>query len=661
MTQDIGTQEPPEPLQPQARRDRAAGDARGWLLPSGSGIIKLGVLLALLYAGRGVLIPLALAVMLGLLVAPAVRWLRRAGLGRHASVLLTVLLLAAVLALAAATLGAQVVRLAQGFSQYEATIRGKLGALDDLAFGQLREFGHLAGQLTDAPPPGGGGAGSAIAGRNASPRPALAASAPTAEPAAAARNLAVDGLSSLWAPLQTTGIVVLVLIFVLLEHESLRDRFIRLAGVADIRATTLALADAGERLSRYFVSQAAVNAGFGIAIWLALSLAHLPEPLLFGAMAALLRFIPYVGVAIAGLLAALLALAVDPGWTLAATTIGVFVVLDIAVGQVIEPHLYGHATGLSPLSVVVAAIFWSAIWGPAGLLLSTPLTLCLVVAGHHVESLRVLELLLSDAEPLTLPQRFYQRALSGDPHEILASARDFLRRASFADYCDRVVIPALHLARLDADTGATTEGQHARIRSVIVDVVARLSDEPGIRRGRSKRRSVLEDMSAGRILRRQRELLSGRWQGPLGVAPGSVVITLGVGSSADDLAAELLVRLLRSQGFDARHFSPAELDAGLPRGADPDGVSIVYIVSAFPGPERDDADAIARQVKALLPGSLVESVLFPGITALPELDATGVAATRRLHSFGQAIQMCISWRESRHGGRVEVAPARDPA
>jgi predicted PurR-regulated permease PerM len=128
-----------------------------------------------------------------------------------------------------------------------------------------------------------------------------------------------------------------------------------------------------------------------------------------------MRFVPYVGVGIAALFAAVLALAADPGWSLAVSTLGVFILLDIVVGQLPEPHLYGHATGLSPLSVVVAAVFWSWLWGPAGLILSTPLTLCLLVAGRHMKGLRVLELLLGNAQPLTLPQRFYQRALSGDP------------------------------------------------------------------------------------------------------------------------------------------------------------------------------------------------------------------------------------------------------
>jgi predicted PurR-regulated permease PerM len=197
-------------------------------------------------------------------------------------------------------------------------------------------------------------------------------------------------LTSIWGPLQFAGIVLLVLIFVLLEHESLRDRFIRIAGASDIRSATLALNDAGDRLSRYFVSQFMVNLAFGLAIWASLSLLRLPQALLCGILAGVMRFVPYVGVGMVALFAAVLAFAIDPGWALALSTLAAFILLDIVVGQFAEPHLYGHATGLSPLSVVVAAIFWSWLWGPAGLILSTPLTLCLLVVGRHMKGFGVL-------------------------------------------------------------------------------------------------------------------------------------------------------------------------------------------------------------------------------------------------------------------------------
>ncbi len=226
-------------------------------------------------------------------------------------------------------------------------------------------------------------------------------------------------LASVWVPLETTGIMLVVLVFVLLEHEAMRDRFIRIAGGTDVRATTLALNDASERLSRFFVSQFTVNLGVGIALWVGLAIIGLPHAMLWASLAAALRFVPYIGVWIAAFFSVLLGAAVDPGWTLAVATLSLFIVVELIASQLVEPELYGHTTGMSPLSVVVAAIFWSWLWGPVGLIVSTPLTLCLVVAGRHIKALSLLDILLGDAQALTMPQRFYQRALSADSEEII--------------------------------------------------------------------------------------------------------------------------------------------------------------------------------------------------------------------------------------------------
>jgi hypothetical protein len=426
--------------------------------------------------------------------------------------------------------------------------------------------------------------------------------------------------------------VLLVLIFVLLEHESLRDRLIRTAGATDYRSATVALNDAGNRLSRYFVSQFLVNLAFALAVWMSLSMLRLPQALLCAILAGVLRFVPYVGVGLAAVFAGVLALAVDPGWSLALSTFGTFIVLDIIVGQLVEPHLYGHATGLSPLSIVIGAIFWSCLWGPAGLILSTPLTLCLLVVGRYSKGLSVLEVLLGNAQPLTLPQRSYQRALSGDPHEIIADARAFLKKDSLAAYCDRVMIPALHLARLDAEADEITEEQQLKMRRAIVQVVAALSGNGLKVPQRRHRGAVLQQLTAGRWLRQQREQLSGKWQGPLSVPTGSIVICMALGSSADDLATEMLVRMLCKEKIDARHFSPAEIDAGLPPGADPDGVAIVFLVSAFPSPERERADSVRQQLHKLLPRANLIRIFCPGSN---HTEST-------VDSLGQAIEICRS-------------------
>ena len=628
-------------------------EAPGWLRDHSSRIMTAGIVLALLYLGRSVLIPLALAIMLSLLVAPLVRALRRLRVGRTSSVLIAVVALTVSCMGVAAALGTQILRIAESLPQYESNVQRKLKTLEEVTIGPLLRLTNETSRLIEIR-------------ESAQALPVHARdverSLPAAVPGVAVLEPPEFGshplqllwklLTTVWRPVQFAGIVLLVLIFVLLEHESLRDRFIRIAGATDIRSATLALNDAGDRLSRYFVSQFLVNLAFGLAIWMSLSMLRLPQALLCGILAGVMRFVPYVGVAIVALFAAVLALAVDPGWSLAVSTLGVFILLDIVVGQLVEPHLYGHATGLSPLSVVVAAIFWSWLWGPAGLILSTPLTLCLLVAGRHMKGLGVLELLLGNAQPLTLPQRFYQRALSGDPHEIIANARAFLKNDSLAAYCDRVMIPALHLARLDAEAGATSGEQQLKIRRVIVDVAAALSGNSLKFLQRRHRGAVLEEVNAGRWLRQQREQLTGKWQGPLGVPRGSIVICMALGSPADDLATELLVRLLRSERIDARHFSPAEIGGGLPPGADPDGVAIVFLVSAFPSPERERADSISQQLHGLLPQANLIRVFCPGVAALSESSESGNAEPTA-GSLGEAVAISESWKKARSEPRSQ--------
>jgi predicted PurR-regulated permease PerM len=633
-------------------------EAPGWLHDHTSRIMTAAIVLALLYLGRSVLIPLALALMLSLLVAPLVRALRRLRVGRTSSVLVAVVALAVLCLGVAAALGTQVVRIAASLPQYESNVQRKLKAFDEATVGPLLRITDQTSRLieirasAEAPP---------VHARDVehTPPAAVPGVAVLEQPQFASHPLQLMWklLTTVWRPVQFAGIVLLVLVFVLLEHESLRDRFIRIAGATDIRSATLALNDAGDRLSRYFVSQFLVNLAFGLAIWMSLSMLRLPQALLCGILAGVMRFVPYVGVGMTALFAAVLALAVDPGWALAVSTLGVFILLDIVVGQLVEPHLYGHATGLSPLSVVVAAIFWSWLWGPAGLILSTPLTLCLLVAGRHMKGLGVLELLLGNAQLLTLPQKFYQRALSGDPHEIIANARAFLKNDSLAAYCDRVVIPALHLARLDAAAGATTGDQQLKIRRVIVDVAAALGGNDLKLLQRRNRGAVLEEVTAGRWLRQQREQLTGKWQGPLGVPRGSILICMALGSPADDLATELLVRLLRSKGIDARHFSAAEIDAGLPPGADPDGVAIVFLVSAFPSPERERADSISQQLQELLPQANLIRVFCPGVAAQSESSESGNAEPTA-GSLGEAVAISESWKKARNEPRSQPLDMR---
>jgi predicted PurR-regulated permease PerM len=201
-------------------------------------------------------------------------------------------------------------------------------------------------------------------------------------------------LAALLPPLATAAIVIIFIVFILLRRQDLRDRFIRLTGAHDLR-TTKALDDAAERLSRYFLALTGINTLFGVIIAIGLLLIGVPNPMLWGIVGAVLRFVPYIGALIAAAFPLALA-AANPGWSMVVETGLLFLVLETAMGQVVEPRLFGHTTGMSPLAIIIAAAFWTLIWGPPGLLLSTPITACLVVLGRHVESLNFIELLLGD-------------------------------------------------------------------------------------------------------------------------------------------------------------------------------------------------------------------------------------------------------------------------
>ena len=274
------------------------------------------------------------------------------------------------------------------------------------------------------------------------------------------------------------GITFVVLIFILLQREDLRDRMIRLFGSSDLHRTTAAMDDAARRLSRFYLTQLALNAAFGVWTSAGLWIIGVPSPVLWGILTALLRFVPYVGSFIAALLPIGLAAAVDPGWSMMLWTAALFIVSEPFMGHVVEPLVYGKSTGLSPFSVVVSAIFWTWLWGPIGLLIATPLTLCLVVLGRHVERLEFFDVLLGDRPALSPAENFYQRMLAGDPDEALEHAEQLLKERSLSSYYDEVALKGLQLAANDAARDVLAPAQIERIKEAIKGLVHDLGSVP---------------------------------------------------------------------------------------------------------------------------------------------------------------------------------------
>lgn len=578
--------------------------------------------LGLLYLGREVLVPMTLAGTLAFVLAPFVRRFRRLGLGQTAAAISALLLAGCFMAIVGAALLGQLSAMSRELPAYESNLQEKLGTLRKLTVDQLEEAhgraGRMMGSLKASPSQAAGSVGSVgspggVDPEEPFPRQATTSAEPPDRGEDALRRLA----AAVWGPAATVGIVILVLIFSLLEQDVLRDRLIRLLGGSDIRAATSAVNDAGQRLSRYFISQFTVNFGVAVVIGVLLAVLGMPHAVIWAVLAGVLRFIPYVGFPAAALGACAVAAGVSPEWHLAWSTALVFLAVELVVAHVLEPRLYGHATGLSPLSVVVAAIFWSALWGPVGLLLSTPLTLCLVVAGRHVPALAFLDILLGDTPALSLAQRFYQRSLSGDAVEILADARTFLKRKSLATYCDKVVLPALNLGRDDLVRNLITQQQRSAAQRVILHVLGELTRLPHAPKRRWTR-SVLFGGDLGLQLRQDRLTIEAGSPGQSVAGAGSALMCISMDDREAHLSAELLVRILRGDQLGALHVTVQEL-ASVPAALDLAAVQAVLVVAAATdGAVEGDAQAL-NEMLARMPQARVISMFSANRTSVDQI------------------------------------------
>jgi hypothetical protein len=368
-------------------------------------------------------------------------------------------------------------------------------------------------------------------------------------------------ISPLLHPLATTGIIIIFVIFILLQREDLRNRVIRLAGSHDLQRTTAAIDDAAARLSRLFLIQLLLNGAFGLVIGIGLWVIGIPSSILWGILAAVLRFVPYIGAAIAAAFPLALAVAVDPGWSMLVWTLALFLVVEPVVGHVIEPMVYGHSTGLSPVAVVASATFWTALWGPIGLVLATPLTVCLVVLGRHVERLEFLDVMFGDRPPLSPPEIFYQRMLAGDPTEAAEKAEEFLKQRSLSSYYDEVALKGLQLAQADSERGALNHERLTKIRDAVAEFANDLSDQdagPSLKinsttdaESVSAVETVAENAPYENLPVLSKTDLPREWQS------GHPVLCVAGRSLIDEAAAIMLAQLSTAHGLPAR-LEPAE-------------------------------------------------------------------------------------------------------
>lgn len=602
---------PPRPSAVPQHRGVAAAGVPGSALHVLQGAI---LVIAILYFGRELLIPLVLAMLLSFVLAPVTRGLRRLHLPRPASVLVAVVLAGAVILSMFGLVGRQATSLAENLPTYQTAITEKLGRLQasggliDRVVSTLQEMGRSAG-ARDKPP-----ASPPLAQPEALPSQPTNRPIPVEihNPDPTAFEMLQRVAEPLLGPLATAGIVAILVIFILLYREDLRDRLIRLAGARDLHRTMAAMDDAAYRLSRYFLAQTGMNFGFGLVMTGVLWLVGIPNPLLWGFVAGLMRFVPFIGSFIAAGFPALLALAVDPGWGTLVWVLVLFALGEAAMGQVFEPLVFGHSTGLSPIAVIAAATFWTWLWGPIGLLLAVPLTVCLVVLGRHVDRLEFLEVMLGDSPPLDPEETFYQRALAGDADALAEQAERCLKEKSFAAYLDAIALPALRLAQADAVHGALSPERREALQASVEQLIEDLEEAED---------PEAEDGEAAAAL-------PAAWQ-----VPGSVLCLPGRGPF-DGLAAMMLAQALQRRGFGVQVGGMAASPATPPK--------LLCLCLIEGGSSTATARYLLRRARRRLPG--IPALALAWTTSEDDTQAGPMAApiAAALRAEGQSAPLLLA-------------------
>ena len=497
-------------------------------------LIGVVIVVGILYFARVVLIPLALAVLFAFLLGPLVMWLRHRGIRRLPSVLIVVHLAFAVIAALGFLLVVQLTELGHKMPEYEQNIHNKLISIRNSSSGVIGRFSRFMHDFnqemsTPATRPAPG---------DQKPVPVEIQHGPFSS-----LELAPKILGSLAGLVLTAIIVIVFVIFMLLQQEDLRDRVIRLAGSGRLNVTTKALDETGERVSRYLLAQLIVNVAFGIPAGVALYFLGVPNPILWGMLAALFRYIPYLGIWIAAIMPAAVLFAIDPSWAKPFLVFGIYFGIDLLMYNFVEPWVYGNSTGMTPLAILVAAVFWTWLWGGVGLLLATPLTVCLAVLGRHVPSLRFLGVLLSDEPVLSPEKRFYQRLLATDVEDAAGIADEFLKQNSPEKLYDTVIIPALSLAEDDRRAGRLDEEQGQAVfhdaRLIVEDIGPRWRE---LENGAS---NELENGTDTAVASRQ--------------SNGAQVLLLPARSEVDEIATLMLTQLMESRGVSTKAMSASAL------------------------------------------------------------------------------------------------------
>jgi predicted PurR-regulated permease PerM len=436
----------------------------------------LGIVLSLLYFAKAVLIPLALAILVTFLFAPVVTALQRRGLPRGPAVLAVVLTAFGLFAVIGWVVASQATALVDSLPLYEENLDEKIATLREMSEGGFVDKiqaarDRIRREMSEPADP------ESAAGLEAlKPDPQLVQLVPEEE--------GPFNLAALWAltepllePLAMAGVVVVLVMFLLIRREDMRDRLISLLGRGRLTLTTKALDEAGHRISRYLLMQWIINTGFGVAVGVGLFVIGVPYPLLWGFLAAVLRYIPYLGPWLAALLPLALSILITRGWVTPLAVVGLFLALETTANMFLEPWLYGRNVGVSDAASIVAIAFWTWLWGPIGLVLAFPLTVCLAVLGRYVPALKFFDTLLGDRPALEPHVGFYQRLLAHDEDEASEIAEERLKQSSLEEVYDDVLVPALSYGRRDLDGDLIGDDEQRTMLRVVREVADGLSQQ----------------------------------------------------------------------------------------------------------------------------------------------------------------------------------------
>lgn len=558
--------------------------------PSGNSIVSLTTLatitavVAILFIAQDLFLPLALGMLFTFILTPVVNHLRGWGLRDTPAVIVTVLSAGAMVAAFVLILAYQLSQIGMNLPQYQGNVLTKVDTILD-AGTDSRIIAHLQGMVER------------ISERiSADPEASDTTMKVEVVEQPGVREWLTEIILPALAPVGIFGLIFVVVIFALLERATLRDRLVQLIGGANILATSRLLAEAGGRVSTYLLAQLLVNVIYAIPIWLGLWVIGVPNALFFGLVTLVLRFVPYIGSAISAILPLLMAFAVSPDWSLVLWTAALFLVVELVTSNIIEPWFYGSRTGVSPLAVIVSAMFWTWLWGPMGLIIATPLTVCLVVIGHHVPSLRLFPIMFGDQPVLADSARLYDRLLAGRIIEFTEAATTSTSKHFLADYYDRTAIPALALAQADHSAGLLSDHQTQRIASAAWTLTEELD-------------SVVEEELALAAEGAQPQADGDKTLVSNGILDGlgRRILVMGALTRLDESAARMVAQALSAEGAEVVTLPPRASVARMLGDFTPETVVVVSL-----DPTRGAAvDLQIRLLRRRLPGVKLGIALWP--------------------------------------------------